>query len=616
MRFVGIPVRYAKGVDGLGTLQAGQELGGYVLLRPLGRGGSAVVWEVRDGNGDRFALKILHPIYADDEAMRVRLLREARTVNLIRDPGVARVVDLETEGSMAFVVTELIDGVSLREDLDQHGPMTFADARAVAMSLAQTLDAVHATGVVHRDLKPSNIVLGPQRPVLIDFGIASAEGDERLTGTGLVSGTLGWVCPEVLSGAEPDAASDWWAWAALFVNMVTARAPFGTGNLSAVLSRVHLNQVDLQGIHPQLAKILRAALSPASQRPNISTIRRQLAELDAQQIDSWNEEATTALNTSALDCPVTPATATLSPQTAVLGFDSEDVPAIAEATALYPLTPVDLVREEPEGSGTSLLPVSTAGLNPASPVDYETSRTVSCEIAGRLDQDRSVTPGGYPVAAPLAAELIGYQYHRAKRARVLVWPVGLLLTVLPTYFGWLGFMVMVVTAICMAAIGYAHRWRERRRCTAGGARGDDTVKAVGVGVLAIPKAMLAVAVSAGAASAIAVLAGALWSLSVVGQISPNPVLELLSAEFLPSRPATAVVGEIFNGKGLRFPYLNLALWGVMVFVLAATRIGPGGWQMSEGSHALVSWLVPNSTLRWILAGLVLTAAAAAFVLGI
>lgn len=254
----------------------GDWVGGYVLRRQLGRGGSGVVWEAADEGGNLFALKIIHPGIAADPNARERLQREANTVNRIRDLGVARVVDLETDGPVAFVVTELVDGVSLREHIATRGPLAYDAAVKTAAALYETLRRVHAAGVIHRDLKPSNIILGPSGPVLIDFGIAQFDEDERLTSTGLVSGTLGWVETEVVAGASPDADSDWWAWAGIVLTMITGRPPFGTGSLNAVVTRQHLNQPDVVGVPPTLARCLRAALGPRQARPTVEEVLEAL----------------------------------------------------------------------------------------------------------------------------------------------------------------------------------------------------------------------------------------------------------------------------------------------------------------------------------------------------
>ncbi|MFD0327101.1 serine/threonine-protein kinase [Streptacidiphilus monticola] len=130
----------------------------------------------------------------------------------------------------------------------------------MARGLAQALVSLHAAGVVHRDLKPSNVLLGPNGPKVIDFGIAHLPDATALTATGLVIGTPGYLAPEqILTEAEP--ASDIFSWACTVAHAATGRPPFGTGPASAVLYRVVHEAPDLAGITQPLSRILLPAFS-------------------------------------------------------------------------------------------------------------------------------------------------------------------------------------------------------------------------------------------------------------------------------------------------------------------------------------------------------------------
>ena len=115
----------------------------------------------------------------------------------------ARVLDAEVEDAEAFVVTELVEGPTLEEDVAADGPFTPAELSHLAHGLAEALRAIHAVGVVHRDFKPGNVMMSEHGPVVIDFGIAQVADDARLTQTGMVTGTPGYLDPEVIAGAEP-----------------------------------------------------------------------------------------------------------------------------------------------------------------------------------------------------------------------------------------------------------------------------------------------------------------------------------------------------------------------------------------------------------------------------
>ena len=239
----------------------GTELGGYRVLAPLGQGGMGTVYRAVDGDGVVVALKVLHPHLGADPEARRRLTREVANLQRVRHPGVARVLDAEIDSTEAFLVTELVAGQDLAARVRATGPLDPAALAALAADLHAALAAVHAAEVLHRDLTPGNVMVTDHGAVLIDFGIAQAAEDARVTSTGLVAGTPGYLAPELLAGAEPDEASDWWGWAAVLAFAATGRPPFGTRPLAAVVARVHTAQVDLAGLDPRTAQALRTALA-------------------------------------------------------------------------------------------------------------------------------------------------------------------------------------------------------------------------------------------------------------------------------------------------------------------------------------------------------------------
>ena len=259
----------------LSKLRAGTSVGGYRLLRRLGAGGMGVVWEATDEGGRHVAMKILHPQIAADPTARRRLDREASVLARVRDTRVARILDIETgDGSqgITFVITELIEGPTLQHEVEHEGVYDLTtDARDLAdlaHGLVDSLRAVHAAGVIHRDLKPSNVMLGAQGPVLIDFGIAQVADDVRLTQTGQVTGTPGFIPPEMLDGGEPNADVDWYACAGVLLFTVTGLAPFGSGAWQVVFRRVYAGTPELGNLEeecPALARAFTAALAPEAE---------------------------------------------------------------------------------------------------------------------------------------------------------------------------------------------------------------------------------------------------------------------------------------------------------------------------------------------------------------
>ncbi len=239
----------------------GAEIGGYTVVAPLGAGGMGTVYRALDGGGNPVALKLLHTD-SSDASSRARLLREVAALQRLRHPAVAAVLDAETDSTEAFLVTELVDGPDLEELVRERGPLDADGLLALATGLRDALAAVHAAGVVHRDLKPSNVLMTDAGPVLIDFGLAQAEQDTRLTSTGLVAGTPGYLAPELLDGDDPGESADWWGWAALLAFAATGRPPFGRGRVTTVLARARAGKPDLTGLGALTRTAIRGALVP------------------------------------------------------------------------------------------------------------------------------------------------------------------------------------------------------------------------------------------------------------------------------------------------------------------------------------------------------------------
>lgn len=244
-------------------------VGTYRLLQPLGEGGMGVVHLAVDRQGKAVAMKLLRRHLHTDPDARARLGREVDALRRVRSAHVAPVIDADLVGPTPYVVTRYIPGESLDDHVEGTGPLTGAALHTVASGLAEAIDAIHSAGVVHRDVKPGNVLLAEGEPVLIDFGIAHLVDDVRLTQTGLVMGTPGYLAPEIIEGAEVTPATDWWGWAATLAYAACGRPPFGRGAMDAVLARVARGEPDLRGVDPRLAPLLYAALSPrAHERPH------------------------------------------------------------------------------------------------------------------------------------------------------------------------------------------------------------------------------------------------------------------------------------------------------------------------------------------------------------
>jgi predicted Ser/Thr protein kinase len=239
------------------------------MIRKIGEGGMGVVYLGTDSSKGQVAIKVLGPAVANDPSARQRLAREVETMRRVRNRYVAEIVDADVDGSSPYIVTRYVPGRTLQDAVREQGPLHGMALDSLAEGLAEGLTAIHAAGVVHRDLKPGNVMLDNGQPVIIDFGIAHVPDATRLTKTGLVMGTPGYLAPEVIEGSPSSGASDVHAWGGTVAYAATGRDPFGTGNFQTIFFRVIEGKPELDGIPPRLLPFVAAALSTDPQsRPS------------------------------------------------------------------------------------------------------------------------------------------------------------------------------------------------------------------------------------------------------------------------------------------------------------------------------------------------------------
>lgn len=231
-------------------LPEGKTLGEFRLVREIGRGGMAIVYEAeQESLGRRVALKVLPAGAALDERLAIRFLREARTVARLSHPGIVPVYGTGRARGVLFFAMELIEGESLAERIDR-GPFPFRDAARVASSVAHALEHAHQAGLVHRDVKPENVLLGVDgRARLTDFGLVHDAQGARLTRSHYVLGTPAYLAPEQARGGAVDPRSDVYGAGAVLYAMLAGRPPFAGEVAAAVLGRV------MQGPPTPLAKL-------------------------------------------------------------------------------------------------------------------------------------------------------------------------------------------------------------------------------------------------------------------------------------------------------------------------------------------------------------------------
>jgi len=238
-----------------------RKIGPYRVLEKIGEGGMGVVYLAGDAENRPVAVKVLGPAVAGDPDARLRLAREVDTMRRVRSRHVAQVLDADVTGPSPYIVTRYVPGPSLDAAVRQSGPLRGRALLQLAGGLAEALAAIHSAGVVHRDLKPGNVLLDDGQPVVIDFGIAHLPDATRLTKTGLVMGTPGYLSPEVIEGRPATGATDVHAWGATVAYAATGRPPYGTGDFQTVFFRIIEGRAELGGVPPELLPLVTAALS-------------------------------------------------------------------------------------------------------------------------------------------------------------------------------------------------------------------------------------------------------------------------------------------------------------------------------------------------------------------
>jgi hypothetical protein len=257
----------------------------YELEEELGHGGMGVVWRATDTLLSRqVALKEVDLPRGVDvterEGMRARVTREARAAARLSHPGVVTVYDIAHDGGQDFIVMELVSAPTLEELVRAEGPLAPERAARLGLGLLDALEAAHRAGIVHRDLKPRNVMVRPDgAPKLADFGIASVQGDPRLTATGLVVGSPAYMAPEQVEAQPVSPATDLWALGATLWFAVEGQPPFGGGEfqtLSAIVNGQPRRPERLGPLTPVLARLLvkdpAARATPAELRPLLRQI--------------------------------------------------------------------------------------------------------------------------------------------------------------------------------------------------------------------------------------------------------------------------------------------------------------------------------------------------------
>ncbi|WP_407704561.1 beta-alanine-activating enzyme beta-propeller domain-containing protein [Streptomyces spongiae] len=237
-----------------------RQVGPYRIVGRLGAGGMGRVYLGRSPGGRAVAVKTIRPEMADEPEFRQRFAREAAAARAVSGAFTAAVVDADPYGDPPWLATVHVAGISLDDTIARHGPLPESSVLALGAGLSEALQAIHAAGLIHRDLKPSNVLLAPDGPKVIDFGIAISAGSSSLTRSGVVVGTPAFMSPEQLTGGRASAPADVFALGGVLVFAAGGEGPFGTGPSVGVGYRVVHDEPDLaavpEGLRPLLARCL------------------------------------------------------------------------------------------------------------------------------------------------------------------------------------------------------------------------------------------------------------------------------------------------------------------------------------------------------------------------
>lgn len=340
----------------------------YTVEGEIGRGGMSVVYRARDVRLRRdVAIKILPPELAFVSNVRARFMREAQTAAQLAHPNIVPIYGVEEKDTLVWIAMALIEGETLGAKLQREGKLAAPEAERILESVSDALAYAHAHGVIHRDIKPDNILLERDtlRVLVSDFGIArAAEGDGRLTLTGVAVGTPTYMSPEQAMGdAEIDGRSDLYSLACVGYHMLAGHPPFSANSTPALL----LKQVS-EPLPPLRAK---TASAPTAL---VSAIERALAKKPA---DRWPSVRAfrEALGGRAVEAPETPP---------LIGVRAVPVPAAPAVPREVPRAeaPVAMVDRPPFRAADLALPRGTLPVPPRPPVPLAGANAVPAWVYG------------------------------------------------------------------------------------------------------------------------------------------------------------------------------------------------------------------------------------------
>ncbi len=570
-----------------------------------------VVHLALDPEGREVAIKVLatdRVAAADDDNARRRLAREVDTMRRVRSPFVAEVLEADLTGDFPYIVTRYVAGPTLDQMVRERGRLSSQGLRRLAYGTAEALVAIHAAGVVHRDLKPGNVMLADDRPVVIDFGIAQSGDATRLTQTGLVMGTPGYLAPEVIEGQPSTPASDVHSWGATMAYAATGRPPYPGDSYEQIFYRIVSGLPDLAGIPAPLLPLVSAALAknPAS-RPSASWLSAQAGALD--------------LAAMAVRAPASAASAVPSAYS-VPAAGPLPVPVPNGSSGPPPARSYPAPKQAARDVADLLPPVGYVRARPAPPAPVSNGRPLAAPSGWAPVPPRALPPGAAPGArtgagartgtgtgagtgAIAGAQAAGVR-GRPMLAGLAVLVAAVALAVLLPVAG------LVVSLAGITLLRAADRAQNRLavRRSVRGPRASDVLVVVVTAPLTVARALLTEALMAplAAIAAAAVYAAAIviahhqLALPRAGAYAAGAVIAWYAVgpgSGRPRRQLNRMAGALSRSR-LSALAIAIAAWGLAAaFVLLAASQAPDYWPVATPHLPALHGLLSSAT-SWLL----------------
>ena len=249
---------------------------GWTLEGLIGEGGQSTIF-LAEKNGARAALKMIRKEYLANQKSVDRFFTEIRNLEMLNHPNISRVLEVEDSGK--FLAIEFIDGPNLEDYVKDLGPLESEHWRALAQTLASTVDYCHSKGIIHKDISPRNIIIGPDGPVLVDFGISYLEKDARLTSDGETIGTPPFMSPEHFGISAPK-QMDIFCLGGTLIFAATGHYPFSGTNSSEWRESILFSPPDFEGLSSEQVSLLSPLLyKKPEDRGSIKVFSQLLEEL-------------------------------------------------------------------------------------------------------------------------------------------------------------------------------------------------------------------------------------------------------------------------------------------------------------------------------------------------